>query len=370
MPGLLGPRRHFEMESQNDAAGQRERLRKQIAPFVLRRTKREVARELPNKVEMELACPLTELQREEYARLAREGVGALGQDLVAAARERPLTLLTLLTRLRQTCCDPALLPWITCGPEQSGKLTVLAERLEEVLAGGHKVVVFSQFVSLLRRARSLLETRFPGVPWWELTGQTLDRQKPVEGFQSAPGAGVMLVSLRAGGTGITLHAADYVFLLDPWWNPAVEDQAIDRVHRLGQDRTVFVYRMIAGGTIEERIQRLKAEKRTLFDRIVGDLTDLTDFQSFFRSLGELVDLDAEAKTSEPGEPAESAPSAEPTAEEGAEPAAEAETTPAAGTGTVETSGEMVTPPNASPPLASPGLNPAEAATGEISPPPA
>jgi hypothetical protein len=180
----------------------------------------------------------------------------------------------------------------------------------------------------------------------------------------------MLVSLRAGGTGITLHAADYVFLLDPWWNPAVEDQAIDRVHRLGQDRTVFVYRMIAGGTIEERIQRLKAEKRTLFDRIVGDLTDLTDFQSFFRSLGELVDLDAEAKTSEPGEPAESAPSAEPTAEEGAEPAAEAETTPAAGTGTVETSGEMVTPPNASPPLASPGLNPAEAATGEISPPPA
>jgi hypothetical protein len=124
----------------------------------------------------------------------------------------------------------------------------------------------------------------------------------------------MLVSLRAGGTGITLHAADYVFLLDPWWNPAVEDQAIDRVHRLGQDRTVFVYRMIAVGTIEERIQRLKAEKRALFDRVVGDLADLTDIQSFFRSLGELVDLQGEVKqvtadaieNQAPAAPAESA----------------------------------------------------------------
>jgi len=295
MPGLLGPRKAFETESLRNAAAQRDQLRKQIAPFLLRRTKREVAKELPNKIEMELACPLTDVQRDEYARLAREGVGALGQDLAAAARERPLTLLTLLTRLRQACCDPALLPWINTPVENSGKLSVLAERLDEVIAGGHKVVVFSQFVSLLRRARTLIEARFPGLPIWELTGQTLDREKPVEGFQTATGAGIMLVSLRAGGTGITLHAADYVFLLDPWWNPAVEDQAIDRVHRLGQDRTVFVYRMIAVGTIEERIQRLKVEKRALFDRVVGDLADLADIQSFFRSLSELVDLKGEVK---------------------------------------------------------------------------
>lgn len=295
MPGLLGPRKAFESESLRDPAGQRDRLRKQITPFLLRRTKREVAKELPNKIEMELACPLTDPQREEYARLVREGVGALGQDLAAAARERPLTLLTLLTRLRQACCDPALLPWMNTPLESSGKLSVLGERLEEVIAGGHKVVIFSQFVSLLRRARSLIEAKFPGLQLWELTGQTLDREKPVESFQTASGAGIMLVSLRAGGTGITLHAADYVFLLDPWWNPAVEDQAIDRVHRLGQDRTVFVYRMIAVGTIEERIQRLKAEKRTLFDRVVGDLADLTDIQSFFRSLSELVDLKGEVK---------------------------------------------------------------------------
>jgi superfamily II DNA or RNA helicase len=295
MPGLLGPRKAFETESQRNAVAQRDHLRKQIAPFVLRRTKREVAKELPNKVEMELACPLTDVQREEYARLVREGVGALGQDLAAAARERPLTLLTLLTRLRQACCDPSLLPWLDTPVENSGKLNVLAERLDEVIAGGHKVVIFSQFVSLLRRARGLIEARFPGLPIWELTGQTLDREKPVEGFQTASGAGIMLVSLRAGGTGITLHAADYVFLLDPWWNPAVEDQAIDRVHRLGQDRTVFVYRMIAVGTIEERIQRLKAEKRALFERVVGDLADLTDIQSFFRSLSDLVDLQGEVK---------------------------------------------------------------------------
>ena len=160
----------------------------------------------------------------------------------------------------------------------------------------------------------MIEAKFPGLPLWELTGQTLDREKPVESFQTSTGAGIMLVSLRAGGTGITLHAADYVFLLDPWWNPAVEDQAIDRVHRLGQDRTVFVYRMIAVGTIEERIQRLKAEKRALFDRVVGDLADLTDIQSFFRSLGELVDLQGEVKqvtadaleNQAPAAPAESA----------------------------------------------------------------
>ncbi len=295
MPGLLGPRKAFESDTLRDPAGQRDRLRKQITPFLLRRTKREVAKELPNKIEMELACPLTDPQREEYSRLVREGVGALGQDLAAAARERPLTLLTLLTRLRQACCDPALLPWMNTPTESSGKLSVLGERLEEVIAGGHKVVIFSQFVSLLRRARTLIEAKFPKLPLWELTGQTLDREKPVESFQTSTGAGIMLVSLRAGGTGITLHAADYVFLLDPWWNPAVEDQAIDRVHRLGQDRTVFVYRMIAVGTIEERIQRLKAEKRTLFEKVVGDLADLTDIQSFFRSLGELVDLRGEVK---------------------------------------------------------------------------
>ena len=121
---------------------------------------------------------------------------------------------------------------------------------------------------------------------------TLDRQKPVQAFQGAPGAAVMLVSLKAAGTGITLHAADYVFLLDPWWNPAVEAQAVDRVHRIGQTNTVFVYRMVTAGTVEERIQALKASKRDLFDRLVGGLDGDFDLSQHFSSMKSLVQLTA------------------------------------------------------------------------------
>ena len=152
------------------------------------------------------------------------------------------------------------------------------------------MVIFSQFVSLLHRVRGGLAERFPEVAIFELTGKTTDRKRPVEEFQARTGAGLILVSLRAGGTGITLHAADYVFLLDPWWNPAVEEQAIDRVHRIGQDKTVFVYRMIAPGTIEERIQALKRQKRELFDAVVGGLGDISVLRHHFRSLRDLIAL--------------------------------------------------------------------------------
>jgi len=130
---------------------------------------------------------------------------------------------------------------------------------------------------------------------------TLDRQKPVAAFQAAPGAAVMLVSLKAAGTGITLHAADYVFLLDPWWNPAVEAQAVDRVHRIGQKQTVFVYRMVTAGTIEERIQALKAVKKDLFDKVVGGLGGDFDLGRHFTSLQELVQLTTAQVDPEPAE---------------------------------------------------------------------
>lgn len=288
MPGLLGNRAAFAAACTDVSPEFMRRLRRQIQPFVLRRTKKEVVRELPEKVEMNLLCPMTDVQRREYVRLTTEGVERWSGTLESAFQQAPMGVLTLLTRLRQVCCDPGLLPWMHSGPGQSGKLTVLLERVNELVAGGHKVVVFSQFVRLLQRARQVVEGALPDLPLYELFGHTNDRARPVDEFQTIPGPALFFVSLRAGGTGITLNAADYVFLLDPWWNPAVEDQAIDRVHRIGQQKPVFVYRMIAPNTVEDRIQQLKSRKHDLFDRTVSHLDALADIRSHFHSLRALV----------------------------------------------------------------------------------
>ena len=302
LPGLLGSRTTFEAALTADREGTLTRLRAQLAPFILRRTKREVAQELPPKVEMDLICPMTDVQRAEYARICSEGLERLGDDVGAAMREKSFGFLALLTRLRQTCCDPDMLPWLKSPLSDSGKINLLVEKLAEVVSSGHKVVIFSQFVMLLDRVREALVANFPELPRYELTGMTLDRLKPVQGFQGAQGAAAMLVSLKAAGTGITLHAADYVFLLDPWWNPAVEAQAVDRVHRIGQTNTVFVYRMVTAGTIEERIQVLKASKKDLFDKLIGGLGGDFDLSQHFTSLRSLVTLTAHAEPEAEPEP--------------------------------------------------------------------
>lgn len=299
LPGLLGPRVAFEASLTADRAGTLDRLRAQLAPFILRRTKNAVATELPQKVEMELLCPLTAVQRSEYARICAEGLTRLGDDVGAAMREKSFGFLALLTRLRQVCCDPDMLPWLHAPLADSGKIMLLVEKLAEIIASGHKVVIFSQFVMLLDRVRAALAESFPDLPRYELTGMTLDRLKPVQSFQNADGAAAMLVSLKAAGTGITLHAADYVFLLDPWWNPAVEAQAVDRVHRIGQKSTVFVYRMVTAGTIEERIQALQASKKDLFNKVVGGLGGDFDLSRHFSSLHELVQLTATQEETDP-----------------------------------------------------------------------
>lgn len=352
MPGLLGTRRRFEEALATDEAKLLLSLRKQLAPFILRRTKTEVASELPEKVELDLVCPLGDLQRKEYRRLLSEGValyraapehaaaehggvdqtatvqsdgaadqsaagqaggidGSAGAALVPAAHtaqkasagaasggdssaEQPATVmsvLTLITRLRQVACDPAMLPWMSSVElHHSGKLNLLRDRLGEVFANGKKAVVFSQFVKFLGRAKEAIALDYPNVPIYELTGTTRNRTAPVERFQSQEGAGVMLVSLRAGGTGITLHAADYVFLLDPWWNPAVEAQAVDRVHRIGQQNRVFVYRMVTAETVEARIAALKQTKRERFEQIMQGASGGDDFREAFRSLESLLGL--------------------------------------------------------------------------------
>jgi superfamily II DNA or RNA helicase len=298
LPGLLGSRTAFESQLNADRNATLHRLRAQLAPFILRRTKGEVATELPQKIEVDLLCPLTDVQRAQYAHICAEGLERLGDDVGAAMREKSFGFLALLTRLRQVCCDPDMLPWLKAPLTDSGKISLLVEKLAEVLASGHKVVIFSQFVMLLDRVKAALSQHFPELPRYELTGMTLDRQKPVQEFQNCAGSAAMLVSLKAAGTGITLHAADYVFLLDPWWNPAVEAQAVDRVHRIGQTNTVFVYRMITAGTIEERIQALKASKKDLFDKLVGGLGGDFDLSQHFTSLQELVTLTAAATATE------------------------------------------------------------------------
>jgi len=292
LPGLLGSRVAFETALNTERERTMQRLRQQLTPFTLRRTKNEVAKELPQKVEMDLLCPLTDVQRAEYARICTEGLARLGEDITVAMKEKSFGFLALLTRLRQVCCDPDLLPWLNSPLHDSGKLQLLIEKLAEIVGSGHKVVIFSQFVTLLDRVRSALDAHYPDLPRYEITGMTLDRQKPVQQFQTAQGAAAMLVSLKAAGTGITLHAADYVFLLDPWWNPAVEDQAIDRVHRIGQTNTVFVYRMVTAGTIEERIQALKADKKALFNQIVGGTGGDFEWSTHFSSLQSLIQLTA------------------------------------------------------------------------------
>jgi len=226
----------------------------------------------------------------------------MGGDIRSALKERSMSFFTLLTRLRQVCCDPGLLPWNTSDVSNSGKINALLGRTEEILDNGSKVVIFSQFTSLLARVKTSMERSVPDIPLFELTGKTLDRDKPVREFQETRGGAVMLVSLRAGGVGITLHAADYVFLMDPWWNPAVEAQAIDRVHRIGQEKRVFVYRMIATGTVEDRIQKLKAEKQEMFASLLGDLTGMVDLGESFKSLDALISLEMDAGEDEEGSP--------------------------------------------------------------------
>lgn len=296
MPGLLGSRRRFEDAATSPDLTVRksleQRLRKQIAPFLLRRKKDKVGKDLPPKVEMDLICPITDIQRQIYEGLLNKGREDMGDDLQVAMQSNSMNFFTLLTRLRQACCDPGIIPDVQVDPMHSGKIQMLLTRLSEALTGNgaRKVVIFSQFVQLLKRVKPLIQKEFPEVDLFELTGHTRNRSKPVESFQNKDGPAVILVSLKAGGTGITLHAADYVFLLDPWWNPAVESQAVDRVHRIGQRKRVFVYRMITEGTIEARIQHLKAEKRELFESTLGNLGSAKDLREHFTDLEELAKL--------------------------------------------------------------------------------
>ena len=267
-PGLLGSLQHglLARARKGDAAALNT-LRQGLRPFILRRTKAQVAPELPARNEDTMVCELEPGERKLYNQLRdhyRQAVLGL-VDRQGLKRSR-FQILEALLRLRQAACHPGLIdPGKHAG--SSAKLDALFERLDEARAEGHKALVFSQFTSFLAFVRRELDER--GVAYEYLDGQTRDREARVARFQQDPSCPLFLVSLKAGGLGLNLTAADYVFLLDPWWNPAVEAQAIDRAHRIGQERPVFVYRLIAADTVEERIIELQARKRQLADAIIN-----------------------------------------------------------------------------------------------------
>lgn len=275
-PGLLGPLQKFEerfakpiVDGDTKTAI---RLRATIHPFILRRTKQEVAKDLPEKIETDQVCEMAPEQKTLYAQIAREvRAQVMGEvDKVGLAKAH-IHILAGLTRLRQAACDPRLLGLPRAfGDEDSGKLQAVRELIEECESGGHKVLVFSQFVSMLHLIRDALDK--DGIRYEYLDGTTKDRAERVERFQEDPTITVFLISLKAGGTGLNLTAADTVIHFDPWWNPAVEDQATDRAHRIGQSKVVTAYRLIAQGTIEEKILQLKAKKRELVANVLSEDT--------------------------------------------------------------------------------------------------
>jgi SNF2 family DNA or RNA helicase len=241
------------------------RFRRRIRPFLLRRTKELVAAELPPKQEQVLEVSLTPRHRSIYeTHLQRERQSVLG--LVDDFDKHRIAIFRSLTRLRQLSLDAALVDEAYDGVG-SAKVDVLVDHLLEVAAEGHRALVFSQFTTFLRRVRERLEAE--GLASSYLDGTTRRRSQVIDGFKHGDDA-IFLISLKAGGVGLTLTEADYVFVLDPWWNPAVEAQAVDRTHRIGQQRQVFVYRLVATDTIEEKVMALKARKAALFAQVVDD----------------------------------------------------------------------------------------------------
>lgn len=282
-PGYLGDKAAFSRQWRTPIEKRADRVRttalaRRVKPFLLRRTKTEVATELPAKSEMVETIMLEGPQRDLYdsirltmSRKVREAIAKRG------LAKSHIVVLEALLRMRQACCDPALLKLNDGVERPSAKLDRLIDMVGELLSEGRKIIVFSQFTSMLDLIRKRLDSG--GLRYSVLTGQTKDRKTAIETFQDGS-AEVFLISLKAGGVGLNLTAADTVIIFDPWWNPAVEEQAIDRAYRIGQDKAVFVYRLVAAGTIEEKMEELKARKRALadglFDRDGGIASALTE----------------------------------------------------------------------------------------------
>ncbi len=269
-PGMLGASGKFEKLTRLGKSSEKERKRvmrslsKAMQPFVLRRTKEQVLKDLPAKTEQTLFCDMTAAQKKKYDELKSYYQIKLQKKVeTEGIGKSKIHVLEALLRLRQAACDPRLLDKDN---KAGAKLELLQQQVEEVVAEGHKVLVFSQFTSLLALVREQFDAA--NINYEYLDGQTSNRQHPVRRFQNDPSVSAFLISLKAGGHGLNLTAADYVYLLDPWWNPAVEAQAIDRAHRMGQTRPVIAYRVICRNTVEEKIVELQQSKRDLAQSII------------------------------------------------------------------------------------------------------
>ncbi|MFM1767577.1 MAG: hypothetical protein RJA22_106 [Verrucomicrobiota bacterium] len=273
-PGYLGTQEHFTQTYEPKGDGEegvdaqriaRRRLSAKLRPLMLRRIKSQVAKDLPDRIEVRRDCELGEAQRRLYlAELRRSRDQVMQAVAEKGLAKSKMHVLAALTRLRQICCHPQLVG----NDSISGKTDTLFELLEPLLQEGQKVLIFSQFVQMLRLLEAECKTR--GVSTHVLTGETKERQAVVQGFQDDQQAAVFLLSLRAAGTGLNLTNASYVVLYDPWWNPAVEAQAIDRSHRIGQTRTVHAYRLITPGTVEEKIWDLQQRKAQAIADVLGE----------------------------------------------------------------------------------------------------
>ncbi len=268
MPNYLGSRSDFQERYEKPigmdlAAPVLKRLGQRMKPFMLRRLKKNVSTELPDKIEHIAYCELNANQKKVYDEVLIRSRAEIDLASQAAGKTQArMVMLTALLRLRQTCCDLRLLGLSDLQEGQtSAKMELLEELATEAIDGGHKMLIFSQFVSMLR----LISSRFEAlkIPFCFLDGQTKDRSGVVDRFQTDTAIPVFLISLKAGGVGLNLTAADIVIHFDPWWNPAVEAQATDRAHRIGQNNVVTAYKLITRGTVEEKILNLQRRKQSL-----------------------------------------------------------------------------------------------------------
>lgn len=271
MPGFLGDQPSFQQAYDGRDPESLERLRILTSPFILRRMKKQVCTELPPKTEITLYCGFSKEQRACYDDILNTGKRKLakGQE---SQDSRTMQILTLLLRLRQAACHPALVAGTSLEagirPEKSSqKFELVLETAREIIESGYKILIFSQFVSLLELVDQMLGAH--GIKQFTLYGRTQKRQAQIQGFKQSPDPCAFLISLKAGGVGLNLTEAGYVFLLDPWWNPAVENQAVDRSYRIGQENPVTVYRFITRNSVEENISRLQAKKQAMGKAVLG-----------------------------------------------------------------------------------------------------